>query len=79
MKDSINKSDVLNPNSASPVLKTPLVITLDPFFPYDLNKDELSVNATSVNNPLYIRYLHVMSVVDTKAPIPNPTSIAAVK
>jgi hypothetical protein len=67
MKDSIKESKVLDPNSASPVLKTPLVITLDPLFPYPLNKDELSVNATSVTDATYVRYLNILSVVDTAA------------
>lgn len=79
MRDTIRESKVLNPNSASPVLKTPLVITLDPDFPYALDREEFSVNATSVTDSSYIRYLNVMSVLDTPAPIPNPESISAVK
>lgn len=66
MKDGIQASDQLEPNSASPVLKTPIVITLDPNFPYDLNAADFSVNATSVdeNNQTPIRYLNVLSVED---------------
>jgi len=53
----------LSPNSASPVLKTPIVITLDPFFPYELyDPKDFTVNATSVDDENYIRYLNVLSV-----------------
>jgi hypothetical protein len=66
MKDGIQASDQLEPNSASPVLKTPIEITLDPNFPYDLVATDFSVNATSVdeNNLTPIRYLNVLSVDD---------------
>jgi hypothetical protein len=79
MKDSIEESKSLIPNSASPVLKTPLLINLSPDFPYALNRDELSVNATSVTDSSYVRYLNIMSVVDTPAPIPNPDGVEGVK
>jgi hypothetical protein len=46
----------------STVLKTPIEITLDPLFPYDLVATDFSVNATDVSNDLYIRYLNVLSV-----------------
>jgi hypothetical protein len=66
MKDGIQESSQLEPNSASPVLKTPIVITLDPNFPYDLLATDFSVNATSVdeNNLTPIRYMNVLSVDD---------------
>lgn len=53
----------MNPNSASPVLKTPIEITLDDNFPYPMtDPDHFTVNATSTTNPDYIRYLNVLSV-----------------
>jgi hypothetical protein len=53
----------LIPNTASPVLKTPIDIQLDEFFPYELtDATHFSVNATSVDNAEYIRYLNVLSV-----------------
>jgi hypothetical protein len=42
----------------------PIVITLDPLFPYPLKKDEFSVNATSTDIEGYVRYLYVLSVDD---------------
>jgi hypothetical protein len=55
----------LNPNSASPVLKTPIEISLSSEFPYPLtDASHFTVNATSVNDESYIRYLNVLSVND---------------
>jgi hypothetical protein len=65
-KDDVQASTDLNPNSASPVLKTPIEITLDADFPYPLtDAKHFTVNATSVNDETYIRYLNVLSVDDT--------------
>lgn len=62
-KDNVQASSDLNPNSASPVLKTPIVISLDAGFPYELlDPKDFTVNATSVNDENYIRYLNVLSV-----------------
>lgn len=61
-KADVQLSVGLNPNSASPVLKTPIEISLDADFPYDLVKEDFSVNATSVDDSSYIRYLNVLSV-----------------
>lgn len=62
-KTDIQASRDLNPNSASPVLKTPIEITLDDNFPYPMtDPDHFTVNATSTTNPDYIRYLNVLSV-----------------
>jgi hypothetical protein len=53
---SNKKSGVqLVPNSASPVLKTKINITLESTFPYTLNKSDFSVNATNITNPTYFR------------------------
>jgi hypothetical protein len=38
----------MEPSSVSPVLKTRVVITLDPAFPYVLAVEDFSVNATNV-------------------------------
>jgi hypothetical protein len=44
-------------------LKTPIEIQLNPDFPYELrDAADFSVNATSVNDETYIRYLNVLSV-----------------
>jgi hypothetical protein len=67
MKATIEGSRDLDPNSASPVLKTPIWITLDPLFPFALNANEFSVNATSTEDETYVRYLNVLSVLDTPA------------
>jgi hypothetical protein len=62
-KSDVQASTDLNPNSASPVLKTPIVISLNPEFPYELiDPKDFTVNATSTNNESYIRYLNVLSV-----------------
>jgi len=54
----------LTPNTASPVLKTTIVIQLDPSFPLAMKPEDFTVNATSVTKPNYIRYLNVLSVDD---------------
>jgi hypothetical protein len=61
-KADVQASSDLSPNSASPVLKTPIVIQLDPAFPYELKPEEFTVNATSTTDESYIRYLNVLSV-----------------
>ena len=55
----------LTPSSASPVLKTDIVFQLDAAFPYTLDRDDFTVNATDVNNSEYVRYLKVNSVDDS--------------
>jgi hypothetical protein len=53
----------LNPNTASPVLKTNIEIKLDEFFPYDLtDPSHFTVTATNVKDAKNIRYLNVLSV-----------------
>jgi hypothetical protein len=47
------------------VLKTPIEIQLDTNFPITLNKEDFSVNATSLTNSTYMRYLNVIGVNDT--------------
>jgi len=51
-----------DPDSASPVLKTPIDITLESDFPYDLVKEDFSVNATNITNPDYFRMMNVIDV-----------------
>jgi hypothetical protein len=55
----------ITPNSVSPVLKTKVVITLDPAFPATLDRADFTVNATDTSNVNYKRYLNVLSVDDT--------------
>jgi len=45
----------LSPKSANPTLKTKINITLEPDFPYSLDKYDFSVNATNLTNPSYYR------------------------
>jgi hypothetical protein len=62
-KTDVQGSTNLIPNTASPVLKTPIVIQLDLDFPYELQSGaDFTVNATSVADESYIRYLNVLSV-----------------
>jgi hypothetical protein len=37
---------------------------IDTNFPYTLNKEDFSVNATSISNSSYIRYMNVIGVDD---------------
>jgi hypothetical protein len=53
---------VLVPDSASPVLKTKVNITLEASFPYTLAREDFSVNATNITNPTYFRQLNVIAV-----------------
>jgi hypothetical protein len=55
----------ITPSSSSPVLKKDVVIQLDTTFPFTLDRDDFTVNATSVDDPTYIRYLKVNEVDDT--------------
>ena len=64
-RDTSEQGNNLNPSSVSPVLKTPIEIQIDPNFPYTLNKEDFSVNATSLTNSTYMRYLNVIRVNDT--------------
>jgi hypothetical protein len=52
----------LVPNTASPVLKTKINITLEASFPYTLNKADFTVNATNITNPTYFRQMNVIDV-----------------
>jgi hypothetical protein len=63
--DTIYTVTSLTPSSASPVLKTDIVLQLDTSFPYTLNRDDFTVNATDTNNPEYVRYLKVNAVDDS--------------
>jgi len=46
---------LVTPSSANPTLKTKINITLDADFPYTLDKNDFSVNATNISNPSYFR------------------------
>jgi FlaG/FlaF family flagellin (archaellin) len=56
----------LDPPTASPVLKTKVNITLDPTFPYTLDRADFSVNATNITNPEYFRQMNVIAVYDSE-------------
>ena len=64
MKADVKSSLSLNPDSASPVLKTKITVQLETDFPYTLAKEDLSINATSIDDNTYIRYMNVLSVDD---------------
>ena len=65
MKNNVKKSSMLDPSSVSPILKTKITITLDSDFPFTLDKDHFTVNATDTTNSTYVRYMNVVSVDDT--------------
>ena len=46
MMAAIKSALGLSPNTASPVLKTKLTITISSDFPHTLKRDEFTVNAT---------------------------------
>jgi hypothetical protein len=52
----------LNPASANPTLKTKINIKLDADFPFMLEKNDFSVNATNLTNPSYYRRMNVIAV-----------------
>jgi hypothetical protein len=64
-KSDVKSSLSLNPSSASPVLKTKIVVQMESDFPYTLAKEDFSINATSTTNSSYIRYMNVISVDDS--------------
>jgi len=41
-------------------------VTLEADFPFTLNKDHFTVNATSVTNSSYVRYMNVVGVDESK-------------
>lgn len=62
-KATVVGSSDIDPSSASPVLKTRLTITIDDDFPFpDAEASQFTVNATSVDDSTYIRYLSVLSL-----------------
>ena len=62
MKSDVKSSLELIPASVSPVLKTKITVQMETDFPYTLVKEDLSINATSTDDPSYIRYMNVISV-----------------
>lgn len=53
---------IVTPPSANPTLKTKINITLESDFPYTLDKNDFSVNATNISNPTYFRQMNVIGV-----------------
>lgn len=64
MDDGVEEVDSISPTSASPVLKTELVITLDATFPETVNTDDYSVWITSQDDDTYIKYINVVDADD---------------
>lgn len=56
---------LVTPSSANPTLKTKINITLEADFPYTLDKNDFSVNATNITNPSYFRQMNVIGVDDS--------------
>ena len=52
------------PRSANPTLKTKITFTLGEAFPYTLTRDDFTINATSIDDPTYVRYLNVIGAND---------------
>ena len=55
----------LNPNSASPVLKTQIEIALDAHFPYTMDRADFTVRAVSKDDSSYFKPMNVISVDDS--------------
>lgn len=63
---STTKAGILvAPPSANPTLKTKINITLEADFPYTLDRNDFSVNATNVSNPAYFRQMNVIGADDS--------------
>ena len=54
----------LNPNTASPVLKTQILINIQADFPYTLHREDFTVNATRQTNSSYVKRMNVVGVDD---------------
>jgi hypothetical protein len=63
-KSVLYSATSITPSSSSPVLKKDVVIQLDTAFPFTLDRNDFTVNATSVDDPSYVRYLKVNEVDD---------------
>ena len=64
MMGEVQSGMTLTPASASPVLKTKIVIALESGFPHTLAKEDFTVNATSSTNDTYIKFMNVVEVDD---------------
>jgi hypothetical protein len=64
LRNEIKSGVSITPNSVSPVLKQNVTIQLESDFPYTLNRDHFTVNATSETNSTYVRYMNVIDVDD---------------
>jgi hypothetical protein len=64
MKTAVSTGTSISPSSVSPVLKTDIIVQLDTTFPFALNANDFTINATDQNNSTNIRYLKVVSVDD---------------
>jgi hypothetical protein len=65
MDDSVLQADSISPTSASPVLKTELVITLDSAFPETVNTEDYSVWITDQDDSSNIKYINVVDADDS--------------
>ena len=64
LRNTIKSGTSITPSSVSPVLKQNVTVQLESDFPYTLSRDDFTVNATSVTNSSYTRYLNVIDVDD---------------
>jgi hypothetical protein len=65
MADSVDVAESISPTSASPVLKTTLVITLDSSFSETVNTDDFSVFITDQDDSTNVKYINVVEADDT--------------
>jgi hypothetical protein len=65
LKTAIKSGITITPPSASPVLKSKLVINLENDFPFTLDRDSFTVNATKQGNSSVIAYMNVIAVDDS--------------
>jgi len=65
MNDAVESADSISPTSASPVLVTELVITLDSAFPETVNTDDYSVYITDQDDSTNVKYIKVVDADDT--------------
>lgn len=67
LRNEVKSSTGLTPNSASPVLKTPIDVQLETSFPYELKKEDLQmwVYRTKEDNTTLTKQVNVVSVNDT--------------
>jgi len=65
LRSEIKSSTGISPSSVSPVLKTPITVTLESTFPYALKIEDITMHATNNANSTIIKHLRCVSVDDS--------------